>query len=368
MSRDANETVATPTTDQATDNSDNSTNTTNSTEATEAPATQADAGATDASAQAAPAAPAGPTTEEINAALDAFEALVNGILGTPPSIEPKVVGKIDNSNGEVPADEMTKIVEAYRSLPGGTRAHTKATDRLTRNQGVLLTEHMWAVGARALALILGELRTAGKGTRARAEGVAKPTVTPTEAHVSLAAAHALSVNFLTVGEDVDENWGQMVNEKVSALASEVGTYRTYLDEKAAYDALSDEDKAKATEPTAPEVDSIIVQAARLARGRVAGPKKAAAAPKSGAATPRTPRDPDSPRGSILEHIKEVFASKPVGTFLKVNEIAKSVSAQYPSGNASGGAVSSRIEKPSFTGAVPGLEYTDSPVKGVTKVA
>lgn len=368
MARDTEtvETVATPATDE--------TNSTTPTTEAQAPVTQPDAGTTDAPAQAtpeapaAPAAPAGPTAEEINAALDTFEALVDGILGTPPSVEPKVEGKIDNSNGEVPADEMTKIVEAYRGLPGGTRAHTKATDRLTKNQMLLLTEHMWAVGARALALILGELRTAGKGTRARVEGVAKPTVSPTEAHVALAAAHALSVNFLTVGEGVDENWGVMVNEKVATLASEVGTYRAYLDEKAAYDALSDEDKANATEPTAPEVDMIIVQAARLARGRVAGPKKATAAPKSGAATPRTPRDPNSPRGSILDHIKEVFAGQPVGTFLKVSEIAKAASAQYPAGNASGGAVSSRIEKESFRGAIPGLEYTESPVKGVTKVA
>lgn len=359
MARDTEtvETVATPATDE--------TNSTTPTTEAQAPATQPDAGATDAPA---PAAPVGPTAEEINTALDSFEELVDGILGTPPSVEPKVEGKIDNSNGEVPADEMTKIVEAYRNLPGGTRAHTKATDRLTKNQMLLLTEHMWAVGARALALILGELRTAGKGTRARAEGVAKPTVSPTEAHVALAAAHALSVNFLTVGEGVDENWGAMVNEKVSTLASEVGTYRAYLDEKAKYDALSDEDKANATEPTAPEVDMIIVQAARLARGRVAGPKKATAAPKSGAATPRTPRDPNSPRGSILDHIKEVFAGHPVGTFLKVSEIAKATSEQYPAGNASGGAVSSRIEKESFRGAIPGLEYTESPVKGVTKVA
>lgn len=366
MSRDANEAAVVTAPDSTTENTENTENV-STTGTTDAQAQSPDATPTDGAATA-PATPAGPTAAEIDAALDAFEALVDEILGTPPGEEPKVEGRIDSTNGEVKAEDMALVIEAYRNLPGGTRVTNKAMDRLTKNQMLLLTQYMWAVGARALALILAELRTAGKGKKAQAESVAKPTLTPTEAHVATAVAHALSVNFLTVADGVDANWAQLVNEKVASLATEVGTYRTYLDEKAKYDALSDEDKANATEPTAPEVDSAIVQAARLARGRVAGPKKAAA-PKSGAASaPRTPRDPDSPRGSILDHIREVFEGKPAGTFLKVSEIAKAVTAQYPGGNASGGAVSSRIEKESFKNAIPGLEYTDQPVKGVTKVS
>lgn len=364
MSRD--ETVAV----EATEN----TSTDSATEATEATATTATEGneAAATGTDEAATVPQGPTAEEINEALDAFENLVAGILGTPPNVEPVVEGKIDSQTGEVQAEDMARIVEAYKNLPGGTRVHNKAIAHLAGVQMEALTEHMWAVGARALALITIELKNASKGTRARAEAIAKPTVSPTEAHVALAVAHVLSVNFLAVGKDVDPNWGAMVNEKAQSLAEEVGVYRTYLDEKAEYDALSDEQKVPFGDgPTAPEVDPIVSHAARLARGRVAGTRKAATgAPKSGAATPRAPRDPNSPRGNILEHIKERFAGVPVGTFLKVGEIAKVHTSAYPEGTSlpSGGAISSRIEKDTFKGAIPGLEYTDSPVKGVTKVA
>ena len=364
MSRDT-ETVAVEATDTSTETAPDA-NTSN-----EATQTQGNESGEQSSATPTDGAatPAGPTAEEINAAMEAFENLVEETLGTPPTVENPRPGKINTSNGEVPAEDMAKIVEAYKTLPGGTRVHNKAQAHLQGLQMEALTEHMWAVGARALALILTELKTAGKGTKPRTETVAKPTVSPTEAHVSLAVAHVLSVNFLTVGEGVDANWATMVQDKAQSLSNEVGVYRAYLDEKAAYDALSDEEKANKEEPTAPEVDQIIVQAARLARGRVAGPRKATT-PKatSGAVTPREPRDPNAPRGNILEHIREVFEKQPVGTFLKVGEIAKVATGQYPGGNASGGAVSSRIEKPTFVGAIPGLEYVDSPNKGVRKVA
>lgn len=310
----------------------------------------------------------GPTKEEINDALDQFEKLVDGILGQPAADgQAAVPGKIDEKNGEVPSENMAEIVEAYRNLPGGTRAQNKALERLSKNQMTALTEHMWAVGARALSLIILALRDAGKGSRPKADTVAKPTVNPTEAHVALAAAHALAVNFVPVGEGVAADWANQVNQKVNDLRDEVVTYNTYLAAKASYDALTDEQKAETEEPQAPEVDAIILTAARLARGRVAGPKKATKEPKAGSAV-STPRDPSAPRGDILAHIREVFADKPVGTFLKVAEIAKQGTSQYGPGQASGGAISARIQSSKFS-EVEGLEYVDEGNgKGVRKTA
>ena len=313
-------------------------------------------------------APAGPTKEEIANALEAFEDLVDGILGQPAADgQDAIAGKIDPTNGNVTEADMAEIAEAFANLPGGTRSHTKALDRLQSNQMTALTEHMWAVGARAYSLIIVALKNAGKATRARVESVAKVTVNPTDAHVALASAHALAVNFLTVGEGVDAGWGAMVNDKVNSLRDQVVTYSAYLGDKGVYDALSDEDKAQTEEPTAPEVDAVILAAARLARGRVPGAKKA---PKesTGTSAAATPRDPSAPRGDILAHIQEVFASQPVGAFLKVSEITKVGTSQYGAGQASGGAVSARIKSAKFA-EVAGLEYVnDGNGQGVRKTA
>jgi len=342
------------------------------TEATETASTTDETAATSTNeaAQAetaAPAAPTGPTKEEIDSALDAFEELVDGILGQPAAEgQDAVAGKIDPANGTVSPEDMAVVVEAFKNLPGGTRAHNRAIERLQLNQMTALTEHMWAVGARAIALMLIELRAAGKTTKPKVESVARPTVSPTEAHVALAVAHILAVNFLPVGEGVDETWGAQTNAKVTELASEVGVFQKYLADKAAWDALTDEDKATSAEPTQPEVDAIIMQAARIARGRVAGPKKAAREPK--AAGTSTPRDPSAPRGDILAHIQEVFASKPIGTFLKVSAIAKEGTSQYGAGQASGGAISARIKGEAFS-KVEGLEYVNAgDGQGVRKTA
>jgi len=318
---------------------------------------------------AAPATPVGPTKEEIDSALDAFEELVDGILGQPAAEgQDAVAGRIDPANGTVSPEDMVLVVEAFKALPGGTRAHTRAMERLQLNQMTALTEHMWAVGARAIALMLIELRAAGKGTKPKTEAVARPTVSPTEAHVALSVAHILAVNFLPVGEGVDETWGAQTNAKVTELSSEVGVFQKYLADKAVWDALDDEAKAINAEPTQPEVDAIILQAARIARGRVAGPKKAAKEPKAAGTGTSVPRDPSLPRGDILAHIQEVFAGVPVGTFLKVSAIAKVGTSQYGAGQASGGAISARIKGAAFA-QVEGLEYVNAgDGQGVRKTA
>lgn len=367
-------TVAVEATETASDATE-STVTEVATEAADGVAEAADAATAEAASveATAPAAPTGPTKEEIDAALDSFVGQVNSILGSPKTDdEEAVVGKIDQQNGSVPTECMTEVVEAFKALPGGTRAHNKAIERLVENQMVALTKHMWAVGARAIALMLNELRQAGKGTKAKVETVARPTVSPTVAHVSTAVAHILAVNFLPVGSDVDDNWGELTNAKVTELASEVGVLQKYLADKATYDALTDDEKADTAnhpEPTQPEVDAIILQAARIARGRVAGPKKAATAarePKEPGTS--VPRDPSAPRGDILAHIQEVFAELPVGTFLKVSAIAKVATSQYGAGQASGGAISARIKGEAF-GKVEGLEFVSQDGgQGVRKTA
>ncbi len=357
--------VATEATETA--STDTESTATESTEATTATTDEAAAAET-----AAPAAPTGPTKEEIDAALDSFVGLVDSILGSPKTNESEAVaGKIDPQNGEVPAEHMKTVVEAFLALPGGTRAHNKAIQLLADKQMTALTEHMWAVGARAIALMLNALRAAGKGTKAKVETVAKPTVSPTVAHVATAVAHILAVNFLPVGSDVDDNWGELTNAKVTELASEVGVLQKYLADKATYDALTDEQKADTAafpEPTQPEVDAIILQAARIARGRVAGPKKAAATREPKVAGSSVPRDPSAPRGDILAHIQEVFAELPVGTFLKVSAIAKVATSQYGAGQASGGAISARIKGEAFS-KVEGLEFVSQDGgQGVRKTA
>lgn len=335
---------------------------------TDAQATEAGAATTDAAAQAEAATPAGPTKEEIEEKLGEFLSLVDGILGQPAAEgQDAVAGKIDPNNGAVAAEDMACVVEAFKALPGGTRSHNKAIELLQKNQTSALTDYMWAVGARAIALMLIELRAAGKSTKPKVEAIAKPTVSPTEAHVSLAVAHILAVNFLPVGEGVTDDWQALTNTKVSEIGSEVPTLQKYLADKAEWDALDDEAKAKTAEPTQPEVDPIILHAARIARGRVAGPKKASTPREPKAAGTSVPRDPSAPRGDILAHIQEVFATKPVGTFLKVSEIAKEGSSQYGAGQASGGAISARIKGAAFA-QVAGLEFVTEPGQGVRKTA
>lgn len=330
---------------------------TNVATATEAPKAESEA-----------TAPTGPSKQEIDDALDQFEELVEGILGTPPAEGQEAKpGNIDPMNGNITEADMASIHQAFTSLAGGTKSHNQAMKRLQDNQLTALTEFMWAVGARAYSLIIVALKNAGKSARPSVSPVAKATVNPTEAHVALGAAHALAVNFLAVGSDVDANWGTMVSEKVNGLRDEVVSYNAYLTEKATWDALSDEDKAKTEEPTAPEVDPIILTAARLARGRTTTVKKARE-PKAPGSAATTPRDPSAPRGDILAHIQEVFANLPVGAFLKVSEIAKVGTSQYGAGQASGGAISARIKGPKFA-EVSGLSFeNDSNGQGVRKTA
>lgn len=344
---------------------------TTETDATDTQATEAGAAATDEAAKAeesAPAAPAGPSKEEIEEKLGEFLSLVDGILGQPAAEgQDAVAGKIDPNNGAVSAEDMALVVEAFKNLPGGTRSHSKAIDLLQKNQTSALTDYMWAVGARAIALMLIELRAAGKSTKPKVETIAKPTVSPTEAHVQLAVAHILAVNFLPLGEGVTDDWQALTNAKVSEIGSEVPTLQKYLADKAVWDALDDEAKANTAEPTQPEVDAIVLHAARIARGRVAGPKKASTPREPKVPGTSVPRDPSAPRGDILAHIQEVFASKPVGTFLKVSEIAKEGSSQYGAGQASGGAISARIKGAAFA-QVAGLEFVTEPGQGVRKTA
>lgn len=90
----------------------------------------------------------------------------------------------------------------------------------------------------------------------------------------------------------------------------------------------------------PEVNHFVKTAAKMALGRIAG--KPGRKPSS--ADPNKPR---APRRSPEKHIQEVFEKEAVGTFLKISEIASRQSTEYGDDRPSPGAISSRLNNPSF---------------------
>jgi hypothetical protein len=244
--------------------------------------------------------------EEAPVDLTAFEAAVEA-----------AADEADETTGTVPEADIAKVTEAYRALDGlkaKNKAKALVNDKLSdaMNSGKLeRARSYFNIGEQALVAAAG-------GTKREAT----PT-DPTEAFVqrvaSLSLAYGLAVSNQPEGVAADAM--DRANSLTESNREAASAYAAWLSQ-------SEEDRGD--EPEAP---AFVKAAVKLAQGK---PARAGSARSGGGSTF------DGPRRDIGKHILEVFADKPVGTFLKVAEIRSTDTSEYKAGEASAGAISARL--------------------------
>lgn len=336
---------------EATEQAAGAESTENQEASTEAPATEPPAEAT------AQAEPAGPTPEEIEAKFKAFTEAVT-----------EAVNERDTSTGMIPEQFVGKVKLAYSELPL-PKTKTAARGHLDENMKSALGKDLDAAKAKAYMDLGQEVKT----TAATRETVVRPPVDPTQAHVEKVAAFYLAVSMIPVGEGVDPSWTQKVQELSKSLSGDVAAWTEYQKQHDAWltqvEALK-EGEARPEEPQAPEVSQVVVNAAKISRGRgvtATRPRKATGTgtATSTSATPRAAYT--GVRRDVKKHIASAFADKPIGTFLKIGLIAKHTSAEYGDDHPSSGAVTASLNSAKFNvaGIVPAEENN---IAGARKIA
>lgn len=294
-----------------------------------------------------PAEPTGPSAEEIKASVEAFATLATEVVDTR-----------DKSTGDLSVDEITKVKIAYAALPT-PQAKTKARNGLEAGMRDALSKELDVTKARAYMILGTEIKSAG----AR-DTVAKPPVDPTEDLVNRVTAMYLSSSLVSVPEGVATDWVTKVQELGASLSDSVQAYKAYLDELDTW-ADQPEDK-RGDEPKAPEVSDVVLNAAKIARGRGLGTRTRKTS--SGTAAPKASGPGYSgPRRNVKAHIASAFANEPVGKFLKISEIAGHTSDEYGDDHPSSGAVTASLESAKFDVAGVQLD-TENGVKGARKIA
>lgn len=290
---------------------DEQTAVTESTESAEATAEAneetGDAGSTEAATTEA----AEDTTEQDWAA---FEAAVQGALTHEAR---------DAGTGEIPGHVASGVLPAYRALKG-TKQRKQAMKHLHDGMSNGLTSGDFTV-ARTLLIVLQAIEEGGGSTRDTAP---KTPVDPTEALVSAVAALMLAPNLVSVPEGVAADWAAKANEKAQELGSQVIAYRDW---KAANEGKAEEERS-----AAPEVDDIVLLAAKIAGGRSVNTRKASGTPRAAGT------GSDGPRRDIAAHIREAVAGKAAGTYLSVGDLVKFKSTEYGDAEPSPGAIAARL--------------------------
>lgn len=300
----------------------------------------------------------GPSAEEIKAAVDQFNTLVSEQVETR-----------DRATGELTAEATSIVKVAYAALPSAS-AKTKARASLDEGMRNALAKDLDATKARAFMTLSQEVKTTG-----RSESVAKAPVDPTEEHVNKVTAMYLASSLVDVPEGVGDDWVNKVQELGNALAPEVQAYKAFLAQHeawvAAHAAWESADEAtrgdEPEEPKAPEVHEVVLNAAKIARGRGLGGRTRKVASGTAKASTGSTAGYSGPRRNVKAHIKAAFEGKPVGTFLKISEIAGANSAEYGDDHPSSGAVTASLESAKFD--VVGIQPdSENGVKGARKVA
>lgn len=265
-----------------------------------------------------------PTTE---ADLSGFQAAVEAAIET-----------MDESTGELPEAEISKVNEQYRAIDGikGKNQARNWVDEKMKE--AIMPPQTNIVLARAYVVIKEKL-SAGTSSAPKAPS------DPTEAFVQKVVALNLALGQVTanVPEGVSEEWAAKADALQEELEPQV---KLYADWKA-----SDDEDAEA-----PEVSSVVRQAFKLSQGKTPG--------GSG-------RVSGGPRRDIEKHLVHVFDALEVGDFLTVNEIAKTASEEYGDDRPSAGAVSARLfPKGKDSYDANGIRATaeEGKSRGATKVA
>jgi hypothetical protein len=225
----------------------------------------------------------------------------------------------DESTGVIPEAAGAKVTAEYRALEGRkAKEHAKnlVNDQMREavtGMNIFLARKLMNIGEQFL--VAGSTGTSAPRTPAD----------PTEAFVLRVATLTLAQTLVeeNVPEGVSDEWaskaGELVTESLDAS-------RSYLQW------LTNTDENKGDEP---EATPVVKAAAKLSVGKSA---RAGASTTTGA-----PRSTFSgTRGDIGEHIREAFADKESGAFMKVGEIKNFKSEAYGDRTPSAGAITARL--------------------------
>lgn len=226
----------------------------------------------------------------------------------------------DTSTGDVAPTFLEKVKGAYRDLDGlkAKNAAKKTLNDALRdavNEGNI-------VKAQAIMHLVDAQATAGTGTKAAAERV---PADPTESFKQRLAVLNLAYNL--VNADVPDGKSEEEMAEVrEAVSTQVAELTGQADQYYAWATSKDEDKGDE-----PEVNPLVKKAVKMALGKVGATSRGVSTPHEG------------PRGNTAKHIQLVFKDQPVGTFLKVAEIAKTKTSEYPEKPVSAGAINARLK-------------------------
>lgn len=295
-------------------------------------------------AQVVTEAAAAPAEQVIN--LDPFLAAVEEIFK-----------HANPTNGQIAPENLTPVVEQFRALEG-TKAKNAARKYLDDQMKVLMApgDEQNFIKAASIMITVNALKTP-KGTKVEKEpkAPADPTDAYIDRYLSVWTARNVLLNPNEVPEGVAANWGDTAKSRYAEAAQAISDYF-------AYTKSTDENPVPK-----PDVPAFVEAGFKIAAGKAAG--KTAKTTGGGAKAPKT-GGYTGPARNVADHINEVFASKPVGTFLKVGEIANSQTSVYGTDKVSPGAVSQRIKSANFQSANPHFQVTPEGQKpyGVKKIS
>lgn len=257
-------------------------------------------------------------------------------------VQQVVENEVDKATGTVSDEGLKQIADEYRSLDGAKR---KARARaFAERQMFAAVESGDIVLAKAYVSVGENMKSDTKKKTSKRPGrkPADNTAVFAQKSAVLDLARALAV----MPDNVDEDKAREQAEKM---------YQDAYEATENYIAWLQFDKDERGEE--PEVEPFVKQAAKLALGKAARPS----------ASRSTASSYSGPRRSVKNHIASAFADVPVGTFLKISEIAGHTSDEYGDDHPSSGAVTSALNSKNFD--LPHIEAGERDGnKGATRVA
>lgn len=264
---------------------------------------------------------------------------------------------VDADTGTLPTAAIDPVTKAYAGLTGA-KLKTWAKDTVTSLMGEAMVAQKHAE-ARSYMDLFQALKSGPQR-----ETPLKVPVDPTEAYVAQLVALSLAPNFVTVPtENLAEDWQDQLQARLQQLGKQTLQYRDWL--------FANEGKPAEEQAAAPEgIDELVLQAARVARGRGTAARAArATVAKDG--TPKPARKPSTgTRRDIGKHITEAFASVAPGGWLSIGEIVKFESSEYGAGDPpSPGAVAARLfpDKDGSKCTIEGIRSEQRDKKGAVKL-
>lgn len=302
---------------------------TEATEATEA------AVPTEATEEAPVTDTATEATEQAAAATEATEAPAEAATEKKDEVDltafitavEAAIAEKDGATGALPVAQIEAVKAQYQSLDG-LKAKNAAKKDLQDRLRTAIAKADVSTAAAVMKLVDDACVAGGKSTAAAEKAPADPAEAYIARLVALNLAYSLAANDVPEGVDADEARGK-AQEQVNGLAEQADALFTWT--KSDPETRGDE----------PDANPLAKRAVRLVQGRVSGSRSASS---GGGSTKEN-------RGNTARHIQLFFKDQPVGAKAKIAEIAKFVSEEYPAGDASPGALNSRMKS---NNPVPGV--------------